>query len=398
MAGYTTLKIGSSGEDVKKLQNALISQGYDLEGGADGIYGEKTAATVKQYQNDKGLTKDGVAGNQTLSSLYGASAGGNEVQLSSYEQAKKMLDEHLAAKPEDFVWQDQGLLDEARDKWMNRPDFQYDMEKDPFYQQYRDQYINQGQLAMLDTMGQAAALTGGYGSTYAQSAGQQAYQAYLQRLNEIAPELYGAAYDRYSAEGNELYQKLALLDAQRQQAYGEHQDNLDEWYTYLRDLNSNVQYEQQMEYQRERDAIEDAKWQQEYNLSQAKLYGDPGVYVNGDPYTAIAGSGSLDQEKIRMIQWSMGLDTTGVWNQETAEATGYKNSNDAYKAWVNGEIVNGKEWTTYYAPKLSAAQQLKTQLQGKSQAEKESAVMNALARGDIDNALAQELIISLQIR
>lgn len=397
MAGYTTLRIGSSGDDVKKLQNALITEGYTLDGGADGIYGEKTASTVKQYQRDKGLTQDGVAGNQTLGSLYGSNAGSEPVQLSGYEQAKKMLDEHLATKPGEFAWEDQGLLDEARDKWMNRPDFQYDVSKDPLYQQYRDQFVNQGQLAMLDTMGQAAALTGGYGSTYAQSAGQQAYQAYLQRLNEVVPELYGAAYDRYSAEGENLYKELALLDSQRQQAYGEHQDSLDEWYTYLRDLNDNVQYEQQMEYQRERDAIADAQWQQEFNLSQSKLYSDvgDGVYDTGTP---IPGSGSLSKEKIRMIQWSMGLDTTGVWDEATAEATGYTNSNECYNDWVAGKVVNGNEWTSYYAPKLSYAQQLKTQLQSKSQAEKESAVMEAWNSGKIDDALAKELISSLQIR
>ena len=271
MAGYTTLRIGSSGQDVEKLQNALINEGYNLEGGADGIYGEKTASTVRQYQRDKGLTQDGVAGNQTLGRLYG---GASTSPLTSLEQAQKLLDEHLAAKPGDFSWADQGLLDEARDKWLNRPDFQYDLSKDPFYQQYRDQYMNQGQLAMLDTMGQAAALTGGYGSTYAQTAGQHAYQGYLQKLNDVVPELYGAAYDRYSAEGEDLYKQLALLDAQRQQAYGEHQDGMDEWYSYLNHLNDNVQYEQQMEYQRERDAIADAQWQQEYNLSAARAYGD----------------------------------------------------------------------------------------------------------------------------
>ena len=38
-------------------------------------------------------------------------------------------------------------------------------------------------------MGQAAALTGGYGSTYGEQVGQQAYNAYLQNLNDIVPQL-----------------------------------------------------------------------------------------------------------------------------------------------------------------------------------------------------------------
>jgi hypothetical protein len=79
---------------------------------------------------------------------------------------------------------------------MNMGDFKYDAESDPVYQQYKQQYMQQGQQAMRDTMGQAAALTGGYGNTYAQQAGEQAYAAYLSRLNDVLPELYGDAYNR----------------------------------------------------------------------------------------------------------------------------------------------------------------------------------------------------------
>ena len=66
---YSLLKIGSRGDDVKRLQTTLNSLGYNT-GTADGIYGSKTAAGVKAYQQAMGLTVDGLAGNQTLSSLY----------------------------------------------------------------------------------------------------------------------------------------------------------------------------------------------------------------------------------------------------------------------------------------------------------------------------------------
>ena len=42
--------------------------------------------------------------------------------------------------------------------------------------------MKNGRLAMMDSMGRAAALTGGYGSSYAQSAGQQAYQKQMDSL------------------------------------------------------------------------------------------------------------------------------------------------------------------------------------------------------------------------
>lgn len=85
-----------------------------------------------------------------------------------------------------------------------RPAFSYDLASDPVYNSYAQSYQRRGRLAMRNTMGQAAALTGGYGSSYAQSVGQQQYDSYLQSLGEALPELYGMAWQRYNAEGDAL--------------------------------------------------------------------------------------------------------------------------------------------------------------------------------------------------
>ena len=85
-----------------------------------------------------------------------------------------------------------------------RPSFSYDPSADPMYRAYAESYRRRGQLAMRDAMGQASALTGGYGSSYAQSVGQQEYDGYLQSLGEVMPELYGMALERYNAEGDAL--------------------------------------------------------------------------------------------------------------------------------------------------------------------------------------------------
>ena len=85
-----------------------------------------------------------------------------------------------------------------------RPAFSYDPASDPVYNSSAQSYQRRGRLAMRSTMGQAAALTGGYGSSYAQSVGQQQYDSYLQSLGEALPELYGMAWQRYNAEGDAL--------------------------------------------------------------------------------------------------------------------------------------------------------------------------------------------------
>ncbi len=116
------------------------------------------------------------------------------------------------------------------DKIMNRGEFSYDVNKDKLYQQYRDLYAQMGRGAMEDTMGQAAALTGGYGSTYSQNAGQQAYNAYLQKLNEVVPELYNAAYNRYNQEGQNLINLYSMARSNADSAY---ERDYNQWYNRL---------------------------------------------------------------------------------------------------------------------------------------------------------------------
>ena len=115
---------------------------------------------------------------------------------------------------------------EAYDAWKNRADFSYDVNGDALYQQYKDQYINQGRLAMMDTMGQAAAMTGGYGNSYAATVGNQAYQGHLQKLNEVVPELYSMAYNMYQQEGEDLKYAYDVARDDYNTKYGEWADML----------------------------------------------------------------------------------------------------------------------------------------------------------------------------
>lgn len=113
---------------------------------------------------------------------------------------------------------------------VNRDKFSYDLASDPMYQQYREQYVNQGKLAMRDTMGQAAALTGGYGSSYSQAVGQQQYNAYLQSLNDVVPELYGMARDTYQMEGQDLYNKYNMTKGLSDTEYGKYRDAMTDYW------------------------------------------------------------------------------------------------------------------------------------------------------------------------
>lgn len=216
------------------------------------------------------------------------------------------LQGHEANKVADWTGGTYGeSLKEALNKINNRDKFSYDLNGDALYQQYKNQYATQGKIAKQDVMGQAAALTGGYGNSYAATVGNQAYQSYLQNLNNIVPELYQLAYDKYNQEGQDLLDQYYLLSDRYKTEYDEHINALDAWnaqrdylagrydsernYDYskysdgrdfaLTEYQQGVdedqwqkdfdealrQYNEKMAYQKERDAIADAQWQKEFD-------------------------------------------------------------------------------------------------------------------------------------
>ena len=326
------LSVGSTGEDVAKLQRALGIED-------DGIFGPQTQQAVINYQKKNGLAVDGIAGKDTQGKLYGSNSTlfGNNVPNAGaigsaisgmvaagvntakgaassnnsnktntntgtktntgtdkgaaktevpttptepatpatpttptatptteftydpftydpytadpYSKSQAVLDAEAilaqmnANKPGEWV-------DPYKDKYLgylseyeNRDPFSYDFNSDALYNQYKDQYIQQGRMAMMDTMGQAAALTGGYGNSYAQTVGQQAYNQQLNQLNEIMPELYDRAYSRYNQEGQDLLNMYGLYQGLSEQDYAKYMGDVENYYreldaarTYANDL------------------------------------------------------------------------------------------------------------------------------------------------------------------
>lgn len=108
---------------------------------------------------------------------------------------------------------------------LNYKPFSYDVNADPLYQQYKEQYTRNGQTAMQDTLGQVSARTGGLASSYANTASQQAYNGYMQALSDKIPDLYQIAYQQYLDEYNRKANGLSMLDSARSTDYGRWQDD-----------------------------------------------------------------------------------------------------------------------------------------------------------------------------
>lgn len=145
--------------------------------------------------------------------------------------AQQYLNQQLANKPGAYVSKYDVQLDGLLSEMMHRGPFTYDANADPLYNIYKDLYIQNGRRAMQDTIGNAATLTGGYGSSYAQSAGQQMYNQYMEALNARVPELQQQAYQRYADEGDRMAQSWQMYNTLENQNYNQYRNTVSDWQT-----------------------------------------------------------------------------------------------------------------------------------------------------------------------
>ena len=253
----------------------------------------------------------------------------------AYQVALNQLKQAQSQTPTYKGTYDQQIKD-MYDKIANREKFSYDLNGDALYNQYKNQYTQQGKLAMMDTMGQAAALTGGYGNSYAQNVGQQAYQGALQQLNNVVPELYGMALNQYNQEGDNLLQQYNMLGNMADTEYGRYQDALNQYW-------QNVNYQQQLadtaynrgyenwynayqnQYQAGRDQVADRQWQQQYDEALRQYEQNFQYQQNRDQVA--------DQQWNQSFQYQQNRDQVAdsQWQQQFDEALRQYNEQFGYQ-------------------------------------------------------------------
>lgn len=153
---------------------------------------------------------------------------------------------------------------DLEEKLRARPAFAYDPDADPLYQSARDRYLTDGLRAMEDAQGRAAGLSGGYGSSYALRAGQQAYREQISQLARLLPELYDrarAGYDDETARlADQLKQAAGLYDL-------EYQTYLDRVEAARKDRALDLENDRwERDFQRDND-----HWEREFALDQQAL-------------------------------------------------------------------------------------------------------------------------------
>ena len=324
MSGYS----GSASQNTKLLRM--------LQGGAQPT--NSTAAKAQELAN--------AAPSNNVTAGVTTASGGTEAKpvyqrsdrVNEYYEKTRKLERN---KPDEFESKYEGQISDILDNILNRPKFSYtaeDMTNDDLYKMYRDQYMRQGNLAMRDTMGNAASLTGGYGNTYASAAGQQAYDNYVAQLNNKARDFYDRAYQRYADEGQNLYNQMNVVTGLDNTDYQRYRDGVNDYYNDLNYYNGRYnqeygydygeyqdrvaadQWAQEFAFQKQQAAQEQANWEAEMALKQAAAArsGGRGRSSRSSSKKKTSSSGT---SAANAISWADAKNAyTKVYKEEGAEA------------------------------------------------------------------------------
>lgn len=276
--------------------------------------------------------------------------------------AQQNLQNVQAQKPQNYASKYSGALDNILQQIRNPQEFKYEFNADNLFKNYADLYTQKGKQASLDTMGQAAALTGGYGNSYATNAANQAYQQYLLSLYDKGIDLYDRARQRYQddlANNYNIYNTLYNAD---QADYGKYRDTVADWQAE-RDYYSNAynnernfdynDYSNMLNYYTTLAGAENSAWLNDQQMAANQAAEDRkyaynyamSILQNGqmptDDILAAAGLSREDAQKMmaQMIPAGSGGGYGGGGGGSGKETEYFIGSDGTYFKMVNGKVV-----------------------------------------------------------
>lgn len=349
-----------------------------------------------------------------------ANATTNEQRLLAQEAANQLRKNYSAIQNSsgtlNFTNPYSGQISSALDKLTNYGDFQYadedryqkllaslsgengidyDYTQDPTWSAYKKAYLREGDRATRDTLAKASAATGGRPSSYAVSAAAQAGNNYAAELTDMIPTLYQQELTR-------RMNALGALESDRNYQY----QNWQNGYNMLQNDLNNYMQQGSSEYaqflQRYSDAL--ALYQtlgyatpevaailgvEEGKPKTKVIYREPDEGDGDDP--TLVATGNLSADKIKLIQWQLGVERTGIWDEATMRASGQTDSNEAYKIWEKGGF--GTETATYHRN----GQALANKIKNLSNSEKLNEIKKAYETEKIDYEMLKELLSTFKL-
>lgn len=287
-----------------------------------------------------------------------------EYEGDPYQERRDALLEQAGSPWEGSEYQqrrDEALSRAADMEWNYNPD------EDPVWQAYQKQYRREGQRATQDTLGQAAAMTGGMASTAAVTAASQAGDYYASQLSDKLPQLYNDAYNRYLQEyqrqlgisdayanaDNTEYSRwlqqqgmnMDMADRYNQyglQDYGQYQDRLGQWNT-----------DRNFAYGTAQDAIANSR--ADYNTRYQQYLDNADRFANDRAYNYGVARDSQSMGR------TAAEDQYSRWGTE--QSLGMQAADAAYKRWQDALAQNNYENEFAYQQTRDAESDRQWQLQ-----------------------------------
>jgi len=263
-----------------------------------------------------------------------------QTQLQKYQNGYQQNDQAQAAqqnlqtvqqqKPQTYNSKYSAQLDTILQEIQSPKTFKYDMNGDPLFNSYKDLVVQQAKQGAQNAQGMATGLTGGYGNSYAQSAGAQAYQQALLPLYERIPEFANLARQNYDADISNRYRALGALQDAENADYNRYRDTVSDWredvaqaqdtYRDERDFGYS-DYLNQLNYWNNQAAAENADMRadQDEAFRQAQLA------------EQIRGTDLDNEYRNRTLDWNIATD------QRDYEAQQYWNTENNKLEWANLE-------------------------------------------------------------
>lgn len=287
---------------------------------------------------------NGQVSKETQAAYDAANAGYQQSQAVAAAQAN--LQNALAMKPGGFTSQYEGQMANIYNNLMNRDPFSYNFNADALYKQYANNYANQAKMAQNQSVAMASGLTGGYGNSYAQIAGQQAYQGAIDQINNVIPELYQIAYGKYQDEGSTLLNQLQMVNNMYQNDYQKYRDDMSDYRADRLFAQNAYESERNFDYNRfntDRNAANNAYW----NEKEASQYSTAPASSSSNGAKAKKEKYIGNQNEKGQYNRSLSDYETAIWMRSVAMGKNGGKATDAqivknlWKAYENGDFDEG---------------------------------------------------------
>ena len=274
-----------------------------------------------------------------------------------------------------YNYDQSGQISAKLDALLNRTPFSYDAASDPLYQQYRKQYTREADRSAEDVLGKTAVMTGGMPSTAAVAASQQASDYQMSQMTDKIPELQQLAYSMYqdglNADRADLNTLIGLEDnnynrwlADRNYLYQLARDQVGDQQTADALAYQKQQDKLNYDYQKERDAIEDARYDAEwqYKLQQAaaqaaRRSGGSSRRTSGSG-TGGSNGGTMDYEGLFAAAQASGNPKSWLAQKANYQKYGFTSSSGLYsdyENWLEGQNGGSGSGSGYNSSNFNAA-------------------------------------------